>query len=247
MLSAKGEQREHYEALLGSIQPEILEERADPSFTDSLSSFWGPGWMGGEYLPRLKRREVEIARVVLQSVTMDVFSLRARWGGGRYHYRIVDEYDSTFLLCRKTSRRTLTLAQVIEILDTVDSPEMELWGRGIVARFWDREWEYEGDVERSTDFATVKSEMYPEIAAWYEQRAREWRAERLAGQAEDRAGALAEGEERESEVKVSLVKPDGWWWVDEAEWREEIEEWDVDLEGRVGVVKADFAPPRMLL
>ena len=90
MLSAEGAKREDYDEVLGSIQPDILEEGADDRFIQSLSSVCGPSWMGGEYLPRVKPQEVEIARVVLQSVTMDVFSLRARWSGGRYHYRIVD-------------------------------------------------------------------------------------------------------------------------------------------------------------
>jgi hypothetical protein len=75
MLSAEGAKREGYDEVLGSIQPDILEERADERFIHNLSSVCGPSWMGGEYLPRAKRREVEIARVVLQSVTADVYPM----------------------------------------------------------------------------------------------------------------------------------------------------------------------------
>ena len=45
-----------------------------------------PWCMGGEYLPPLRPDEVEIARVSLRSVTMDVFSIRARRSGDRIYY-----------------------------------------------------------------------------------------------------------------------------------------------------------------
>lgn len=191
MLSAEGEQREHYDALLGPIQEDILEERADESFIHNLSGFWGPSWMGGEYLPPLRPGEVEIARVVLQSTTMDVFSLRARWSGGRYHYRLVDEYRSTFLLCRKTSRRTLTLRQLIDMLETADSDDLELHGRGVVRSWWDQQREHGYAPEECTDFATVESELYPGLAGWYAGRAEAWRAfERIGSTLPDGAESL---------------------------------------------------------
>lgn len=60
------------------IDEGILDEKADQGFIDNLTNFWGPSWMGGEYLPDSEPGEVEIARIVLQSTTMDVFSIRAR-------------------------------------------------------------------------------------------------------------------------------------------------------------------------
>ena len=93
MLLAEGDQREHYDAVLGPIDDEILSERASEEFLQRSNATLGPSWMGGEYLPDLEGREVEIARVVLASVTMDVFSLRARLlPDGGYGYRMVDEY-----------------------------------------------------------------------------------------------------------------------------------------------------------
>ncbi|NJD19752.1 MAG: hypothetical protein FIA95_10790 [Gemmatimonadetes bacterium] len=180
MLSAEGAKRAEYDGLLGPIEEGILEERTDESFIHSLSGFWGPSWMGGEYLPRIRRGEVEIARVVLQSTTMDVFSLRARWSGGRYHYRLVDEYQNTYRLCRKTSRRTLTLGQLIELLETADSDDLELRGRGIVLPWWDQQCECGYDPNACTDFATVESELYPALADWYAEHAEGWREERRA-------------------------------------------------------------------
>ena len=37
-----------------------------------------PAFMGGEYLPQFGQNEIEIARIVLASVTQDVISIRAR-------------------------------------------------------------------------------------------------------------------------------------------------------------------------
>ena len=93
MLTAEGEERAVYDALLGPIDDEVLSARASAEFTQNLNHSFGPSWMGGEYLPDLAGREVEIARIVLASVTMDVFSVRARLRSGRYHYSIKDEYE----------------------------------------------------------------------------------------------------------------------------------------------------------
>lgn len=179
MLTVTGEQRAHYDTILGPIDPGILQEEADQSSVESRSRSLGPNWLGGEFLPRRMAGEVEIARVVLQSATMDVYSLRARWRSGRYHYRLVDEYGGTYRLCRKTSRRTLSLRQVVEILETVWG-DIETGGAGLVACWWDQQWEYGDEPKACTDFAWVESEIYPELAAWYEAHAEAWREERWA-------------------------------------------------------------------
>src|ERR1700759_4427667 len=61
-----------------------------------------PHFMGGEYLPRYGRREVEIARIELASTTSDVIGLRAKPTGSRIRYRIVDEYETEFTLPQQT-------------------------------------------------------------------------------------------------------------------------------------------------
>ena len=131
----------------------------------------------GEYLPDLKRREVELARVVMASASTDVISLRARWGGGRYHYRIVDGCEADCHLCRKTSRRTLTPAQVIEIFDTADSGEVHLAG-GLVETWWNDQFVHGKPPEDCTDFAWVESELYLDVPVFYEARAEVWAARR---------------------------------------------------------------------
>ena len=83
---------------------------------------WGrlhPSNMGGEYLPLLRKGEVEIARISLQSVTADQISIRARRLSKRIGYRIVDEYEMGYV-CRPASsassrlrtKRTASMAKI---------------------------------------------------------------------------------------------------------------------------------------
>lgn len=179
MLTAEGEQRAAYDSVLGPIHDEILGERAEPGFTHRLNHAFGPSWMGGEYLPDLVSREVEIARVVLASVTMDVFSIRARLSGGRYHYSVQDEYESQFDVSPRTSRRPLTLRALIGLIDSVEG-DIDFQGRSLVEVWWWQQWAFGYAPQECTDFAWVESEQYPELAAFYEERARQWRIARAA-------------------------------------------------------------------
>lgn len=263
MMTAEGETRDHYDDTLGPIDPALLDEQSDEDRVRFRNSTLGPSWLGGEYLPRRKSQEVEIARVVLNSVLMDVFSLRARWSGGRYHYRLVDEYDSNITICRKTSRRTLTLRQVIEVLDSA-AGDLSTEGAGIPEAFWDQQWEYGDRPEACTAFAWVESEVYPELPDWYDQRAEAWRAEREAETAdgvedvdveEDESrfdadapvGVVTLPEPWGSTFQVSLTRPDGWRWVNGSEWRRDEEDLDPDLLALVRPSGADLDHPSLLL
>lgn len=168
-----GPHRDDLLRLLGPVDEGILVEQADEAFVRTLSRSAGPEWLGGEYLPRRKQGEVELARIVLASVLSDVIVLRARWSGGRYHYRMVDEYEASFELCRKTSRRPLTLGQVIEILETVEG-EVNTEERGIVACWWEQQLQAQHDPADCTAFAWVESELYPDLPAWYAHHAAAW-------------------------------------------------------------------------
>ncbi len=170
MLTSVGAERMAQDALLGPIEPDILEERASEAFRSTMVSLAGPTWMGGEYLPPLLAGEVEIARIVLRSSTMDVSAVRARWRGGRYHYRMVDEYDNELELGQKTSRRPLTLGRLIELLESA----------GAVTQWWEQQWGFGDPPEECTAFATVESEVYPGLAVWYAARAAAWEAMRGA-------------------------------------------------------------------
>ena len=179
MLTAEGDKRDQYDALLGPIDDEILDERASPEFTQNLNLAFGPSWMGGEYLPDLKEREVEIARIVLASVTMDVFSIRARLSGGRYWYSVHDEYETEFIVRPKTSREPLTLGALVDLIDTPEGHEyVDQRRASLVDVWWWQQWEFGDSPQECTDFAWVESEQYPDLAPYYQERARQWRIAR---------------------------------------------------------------------
>jgi hypothetical protein len=165
ILTAEGEKRERLDELLGPIHPDILRERASRDFASSMTRMAGPTWMGGEYLPPLLPGEVEIARIVLQSTTMDVAAVRARREEGRYHYRMVDEYDTDFEVSPEVSAEPLTLGELIDLLEGADA----------VIPWWEQQFGFGDPPEACTDFATVESDLYPGLAIWYEARAAEWR------------------------------------------------------------------------
>ncbi len=153
------------DALLG----EQLSER-----TSGLLESIDPRWMGGEYLPPLRAGEVEIARIVLNSTTWDVYSVRARRRAKRIAYRIVDEYAGVWHLKRQTSSRPLSMREIVHLIDTAtvdgsDSQDLTDWLR-----------EGCGDPEDAVGFVTVESEIYPELEAYYAAKAEAW-LERVRG------------------------------------------------------------------
>ncbi|HYD77550.1 hypothetical protein [Ramlibacter sp.] len=63
---------------------------------DDARRAWGsfhPSLLGGEYLPERKPGEVEVARIVIASTTMDVTCVYASEADGRVVVRVVDEYE----------------------------------------------------------------------------------------------------------------------------------------------------------
>ena len=110
-----------------------------------------PMFMGGEYLPKIKPKEVEIARISIQSTTYDVTVLYARLVGQRIHYRVVDEYEGDILQkpSTRTSIKPLTMGEMIDFFITA----------------WDLmdclDFNFDGRVEGMLDFFTAESEFYP--------------------------------------------------------------------------------------
>jgi hypothetical protein len=111
-LLARTKGAERRAALQGMIDADRLDEIPDflaqsglaPQERQALGCMH-PAFMGGEYLPDLKRNEVTIARITIASVTQDVTSVYARRGKDRIHYRVVDEYEGETLR-EKTTRTT---------------------------------------------------------------------------------------------------------------------------------------------
>ena len=110
-----------------------------------------PMFMGGEYLPKIKPKEVEIARISIQSTTYDVTVLYARQVGKRIHYRVVDEYEGDTLQqpSTRTSNKPLTMGAMIQFFTTAWSLMDCL------------ECNFDDDVEGMLSFLTAESEFYP--------------------------------------------------------------------------------------
>lgn len=155
----------------GHFDPEIIAQ----SLTDEHRLAAGlvhPWFMGGEYLPDLMSTEVEIARIVLKSTTMDVVSIRARKTKRRIIYRIVDEYEPEFWadysLTKRTSVKPLSMREVVDLID--NAREGGLVGSG-------REFNYQiggADPQDYYDFEKATSVFYPELARWYDELNDEW-------------------------------------------------------------------------
>jgi hypothetical protein len=196
------------QTVLGKIQGEArrsLAERAlkgdhavqelDFVFAEALDAEsrrkWGrihPALMGGEYLPPLNKGEIEIARVSLASVTSDVIQVRARRRGSVIAFRVVDEYADEgciYEVSPEVSEQPLSLAELIRLMDTTKPGEDRRLGDdrydiGLSERFWNYNfYEGDGDVYDIRNFVMITSAFYPQLNAYYEQRADAWIAERV--------------------------------------------------------------------
>ncbi len=156
---------------LGEIESDLLRDTLDEDTRRSLGGIH-PQWMGGEYLPDYQDGEAEIARIVLDSSTMDVYCFRARRIGKqrpRIHYRAFDEYDGEWELIQATSTRPLTMGAMIRLIDTATCSGADYDGSDLVASIW----QYTDPIS-SPGFVTVQSEYYPQLAEWYRQKEARW-------------------------------------------------------------------------
>ena len=162
---------------LGDIDPRLLEASIDDETRDLLGA-GHPSWMGGEYLPDYFPGEVEIARIVLASVTQDVISFRARRrrDGRRILYRVVDEYHEPgrpAWACRPaSSARPFTVDQIVALIDGAAHPDFDL-GHGPLTDLF-RDSQEGGDLEDIAGFVSVESDFYPGLSEYFERRAEEW-------------------------------------------------------------------------
>lgn len=134
-----------------------------------------PMMMGGEYLPDFRAGEVEIARAVLNSTTMDVISVRARRTRTRIHYRIVDEYDGDIVYTAhpRTSHEPLTFRQMIRMIDRGYEGGLDGGARQM-------NYEIHPDPEKLAHFCKISSEFYPDLSAWFDTKNDEWLAKENA-------------------------------------------------------------------
>jgi hypothetical protein len=131
--------------------PDFLKEPELESFDRTMLGRMHPMFLGGEFLARLKPKEVEIARISIRSTTFDVTVVYARLVGKRIHYRVVDEYEGETLEepTTRTSVRPLSMGQLIDFF-------LHAWDlMGCL------EMNYPDDVEEMQCFFEAESEFYP--------------------------------------------------------------------------------------
>ena len=120
-----------------------------------------PLFMGGNYLPSLRAREVEIARIFIESTTGDVTAVYAQPHEGRIRYRVVDEYDGDTLRKSKARRKSdlpLTLGELYDFFT-------DAWPLHVAL-----DANFEGDVERMLGFFVAESDFYRPLDALCRQR-----------------------------------------------------------------------------
>ncbi len=185
------------------IPEDLRDDELDDGDRSSLGAVH-PWLMGGEYLPRYLRGEVEIARIVMLSSTMDVVSIRARRrAGGRIRYRVVDEYETEFRFRPKSTAAPLTLGEVIGLVDSIRNPDYD------DVPYLDalRDANFDGDPEEAAAFAGVESLVYSQLEGVYLRRADEWAdAEKARIRAENGDDEL---EEDEDAAEAQVPDPNG--------------------------------------
>lgn len=153
--------------------PDWLAHSALDNITRQLIGKVHPRFMGGEYLPKLKKREVEIGRIELASVTSDVISIRARRGKNRIYYRVVDEYETDYVISPQSSKYLLSLEQLIRLIETATDREHGDHSLGV--RSLDRNYRlYFWELEDSWGFTRVTSAFYPELESYYDCAIQHW-------------------------------------------------------------------------
>jgi hypothetical protein len=131
--------------------PDFVTTPELESFDRQMLGRLHPMFMGGEYLSKRKPKEVEIARISIQSTTYDVTVLYARLLGQRIHYRVVDEYDGDTLEepSTRTSTKPLTMGKMIDFF-------IKAWNLMNCL-----EGNFDQDVEEMLGFFNAESEFYP--------------------------------------------------------------------------------------
>jgi hypothetical protein len=153
------------------LPPELIACLLDEEARTAIGRIH-PAFMGGEYLPPPLDDEVDIARVLLDSVTADQISIRAQLVAGDIAYRIVDEYadlSPEYVGRPDRSDEPLTLGELIAMVDGAQE------GGGVAMSALIYNVQCGGDAPyRLRNFVRVGSEFYPQLGAYYEARIEAW-------------------------------------------------------------------------
>lgn len=151
---------------------------------NQLREAWGrlhPSNMGGEYLPPLRRGEVEIARISLESTTADQISVRARRLRQRIGYRVVDEYGSdtaTYVCHPARSVTPLSLRDLVALMESASE------GGSIVFPILAMNSQY-GTHGGLATFITVTSDFYADLERYYHALTDAWLEERVGEKSDE--------------------------------------------------------------
>lgn len=149
--------------------PQIILKDSLPENVKNYSEAQHPWMMGGEYLPNLENDEIEIARVILKSTTLDIISINAKKEKNRISYFIADEYgDKEWNVTPSKTIKPLSFKQLINMINFADE-------HGLIDTF--RRQNYiDGDTspEDIYDFATASSAFYPDLERYYDLQNNMW-------------------------------------------------------------------------
>ncbi|MFC1560561.1 hypothetical protein ACFL3W_01305 [Pseudomonadota bacterium] len=155
-------------------------------------------------MPRLEEKEVEIARISLDSVTYDQISIRARGELGNIHFRVVDEYKTEFLQPFHHGKYPLSLEELVKFIDSTNHPG-DPYPNGLVQSHWNFIFHEERQIEEAVNFVHLESVFYPELVAYYTEIAREWIDRRNQEYAEEQED---EQEEEQADSESDLPRPE---------------------------------------
>jgi hypothetical protein len=131
---------------------------------EAMRAAWGrihPRNMGGEYLPPLRKGEMEIARISLESTTADQISVRARRVREQVRFRIVDEYNDLPYVCHPASSESpLSLRELIVLMESASE------GGSIILPILAMNSRDSRSDELAT-FVTVSSDFYADLGRYY--------------------------------------------------------------------------------
>jgi hypothetical protein len=161
--------------------PELVGRRLN-SFIREKQGKIHPHLMGGEYLPDMSSDESEICRIVLNSTTMDVISIKAKIENAKINYRVSDEYEDeeifAYSLKHITSQKPLSMSLLIENIDTCLLNEIykgkeTIYGTGLVHHYL-KDCSLHSDRDETYSFVSVESAFYPQLNDYYQKQKLIW-------------------------------------------------------------------------
>ena len=125
--------------------------------------------------------EVEICSIFLNSAQGEFITLRSKKKNNEFIFWIDDEHGNKFSLKQTSSSQTLTLEEVVDLLDTC---KMTLFGTkckpGIIRYHIEVAIEsMEMLKDDAMNFVAIKSDFYPELEKYYEEQKSVWCDEKL--------------------------------------------------------------------